>query len=232
MKRYIGLIAFYVVFIADLIIIAGGYDPLRYISKPLLLITLGAYFILNSRQSPGVFLRPMIAALFFSWLGDVLLLFDNRDPVFFLLGLSSFLIAHISYILFFAAIRQREQIKNRFILLLPVAVYYGLLMYILVPNLGSMDLPVRLYGAVICVMLVLALHLPRITPRPAGLWLIGGAVLFVISDSLLALNKFYRPFEGAGLAVMSTYGLAQLLLVKGALNYINDKKEIEANAKD
>jgi uncharacterized membrane protein YhhN len=47
-----------------------------------------------------------------------------------------------------------------------------------------------------------------------------GAVLFVVSDSLLAINKFYSSFELAGVLIMLTYGMAQLLIVTGAINYI------------
>lgn len=48
-----------------------------------------------------------------------------------------------------------------------------------------------------------------------GKWVITGALLFVASDSLLAINKFYQPFNSAGLAIMATYGLAQLFIVIG-----------------
>ena len=45
-----------------------------------------------------------------------------------------------------------------------------------------------------------------------------GALLFVISDSVLAINKFYQPFEVAGVIIMLTYGLAQLFIVEGAFS--------------
>jgi uncharacterized membrane protein YhhN len=47
-----------------------------------------------------------------------------------------------------------------------------------------------------------------------------GAILFVASDTMLALNKFYMPFEFAGAAIMVTYCFAQLLIVLGAVSYI------------
>jgi len=45
-------------------------------------------------------------------------------------------------------------------------------------------------------------------------------VLFVISDSVLAINKFYQPFEAANVIIMLTYGLAQLFIVTGAIRYL------------
>ena len=83
-----------------------------------------------------------------------------------------------------------------------------------------MKIPVLVYGVVISTMLLLALHLIFIKKREAGLWMVGGAVLFVISDSILAVNKFYHPFAGSGAAIMITYGLAQFCIIKGAIKYL------------
>lgn len=50
-----------------------------------------------------------------------------------------------------------------------------------------------------------------------------GALLFVLSDTVLAINKFYQPFELSGLVIMLAYGFAQLLIVTGAIYYIRNK---------
>ena len=160
-------------------------------------------------------------ALFFSWLGDALLMFQEKDPLFFLLGLSSFLIAHIFYIIFFHRVRIKEMVKGNPWLLLIVAVYYVGLITVLSPYLGEMKLPVLIYGIVISLMFMLAMHMLSISNKPAGQWMMTGALLFVISDSTLAINKFYRGFEIAGAVIMVTYGLAQLFIVEGASRYIS-----------
>jgi uncharacterized membrane protein YhhN len=69
-------------------------------------------------------------------------------------------------------------------------------------------------------MLIQALQAGRIKDLGAATLMIGGAVLFISSDSILAINKFYEPFEFAGIAIMLTYGIAQLLITLGALRYI------------
>jgi len=79
---------------------------------------------------------------------------------------------------------------------------------------------VRIYGIVICFMLLLAMHMAFMRKKQGGGWMTAGAFLFVISDSLLAINKFYSSFEGAGLLIMLTYGLAQLFITEGAIRYI------------
>ena len=50
--------------------------------------------------------------------------------------------------------------------------------------------------------------------------MMAGAFLFVVSDSVLAINKFYQSFEAAGIIIMLTYALAQLFIIKGATRYI------------
>jgi uncharacterized membrane protein YhhN len=70
-------------------------------------------------------------------------------------------------------------------------------------------------------MFLLALHMLFIKNKGAGKLMMFGALLFVASDSILAINKFYLPFEFAGIFIMLTYGLAQLLITIGAANYVN-----------
>jgi uncharacterized membrane protein YhhN len=105
--------------------------------------------------------------------------------------------------------------------MLAVAVYYFLLISLLSPYLGDLRFPVRLYGLVISFMFLLAMHMLYCKNKTAGLYFLAGAILFILSDSVLAINKFYRPFESAGIIIMLTYGLAQLFLATGAIRYIN-----------
>jgi uncharacterized membrane protein YhhN len=86
-----------------------------------------------------------------------------------------------------------------------------------------MKLPVRIYAVVISFMFMLAMHMLFIKNKTTGLWMMAGAFLFVVSDSLLAINKFFQPFEMAGFFVISTYGLAQLFITEGAIRYISSE---------
>jgi uncharacterized membrane protein YhhN len=99
-------------------------------------------------------------------------------------------------------------------------IYYAALLLLLFPHLGSMKIPVIVYGIVISLMFMLAMHMLFIKNKSAGRWMMSGALLFVLSDSLLAINKFYQPFELAGAVVILTYGLAQLFIIEGAGSYI------------
>lgn len=225
MKRQYWLIAFLLVLAADIIGIQINNEILQYISKPLIIPVLIGYFLSQTGFVASSLKRWIIAALFFSWSGDVLLMFQAKDEIFFLLGLSSFLLAHIFYIIFFHHVRVREGIKSNPWLLLVVAVYYVALIVWLSPYLGEMKLPVRIYGIVISFMFMLATHMLFIKNKWAGQWMMTGALLFVMSDSVLASNKFYQPFELAGVLIMLTYGFAQLFIVEGAIKYIRGLKE-------
>jgi len=223
------LFVFGMLLLVDVSAIAMNQEDLRFFSKPLLMPFLSAYFLQN--VSSRSFLRDCIlAALFFSWTGDVLLMFQTKtQPIFFLLGLSAFLVAHLCYIGFYHRIRITENIKGRWWLVMIVAFYYAMLITLLYPDLGDMRIPVLVYGIVISFMLLLALHMSYISNKIAGRRIMTGAILFVISDSLLAVNRFSQAFSGAGIMIMLTYGLAQYFMVTGALRYISSKEAAAAS---
>lgn len=220
MRKNFWIILFLIILAVDLTAVFLNKESLRYFTKPLIVVSLILYFISQISFVQSGLKKWILLALAFSLGGDILLLFETKDPVFFLLGLASFLIAHIFYIVFFHLIRIRENIAGNILLLLVVVVYYTALMTIISPFLENLKLPVRIYGVVISFMLLLALHTGFINNKKASMMIITGAVLFIISDSLLALNKFYAQFDYAGIGVMLTYGLAQLFIVDGAIKYI------------
>jgi uncharacterized membrane protein YhhN len=191
-----------------------------YISKPLIILSLGGYFLSQTGTVKSGLKKWVLLALFFSWAGDVLLMFEGKDQLFFLAGLSAFLVAHLFYIVFFHLVRIKENVRGRIWLLLIVVLYYASLISFLSRYLNDMNLPVRIYGLVISFMYMLALHMTYIKNKRAGLWMMTGALLFLISDSVLAVNKFYQHFAGADLTIMLTYGLAQLFIVEGAVRYL------------
>lgn len=188
---------------------------LNLVTKPLLVPTLAIAVFLWGRK--GKRLLIFLMALFFSFLGDVLLLFQQTDHLFFIFGLVSFLLAHIAYIIFFAGIKNASSAKPKtfYLYIFLIIVYCISLLYILNNSLGALKIPVTIYAIVISLMLIMALFAYGKLPVKVGRWFVLGALLFVFSDSLLAINKFYMPFFQAGFFIMLTYGLAQFCLVKG-----------------
>ncbi|HVI48323.1 MAG TPA: lysoplasmalogenase [Chitinophaga sp.] len=213
------LIIYFITLLADLILIGLQMEPYRYATKPLLMLILAVYFLSARTPMPQNRRLIMFAALLFSFAGDVLLLFNNL----FLPGLIAFLCAHICYIVFFLKIRYTNPpvVLCRYpLIFLNAALLIGFIMFML-PYLGSMLIPVMVYCTVIFIMVQSVLHCFHFRTQPAAWYCMTGAVLFMISDSLIAVDKFYHPLPAGGIWVMLTYGLAQCGLVYGSIKYFS-----------
>lgn len=219
MKINYWLVAYFLLLLADLVAVFTGYEMYRYATKPLLMPLLIGY-VLTSPVPLTIFIKKgILPALLFSWVGDGLLMLEARNGLFFISGLVAFLWAHIFYILAFTQILRQKKLRPNRRYLLPVSLYYIALMILLYPHLGSMKYPVMLYGWIISLMLLRTLQLSGLRNKKTALTIITGAALFIVSDSLLALNKFYQPYPYAGIGVMLTYGIAQFLITWGGRNY-------------
>lgn len=188
------------------------------VSKCMLLPSLCGYYV-TSRGRSVVF----VTALFFCWVGDVLLIFDRE--VFFLGGLVAFLTGHLLYILSYRQHRYAEggagllpTQKVRFSL--PIVLAGTGLFVVLSPGLGGLTLPVLIYSIVIVVMVMTAIFRYGYTSSESFWMVFAGAILFMVSDSLLALNKFLSPVPLAGFWIMLTYMAAQFLIVDGIRKHL------------
>ena len=193
----------------------SDYKDLRLFTKPLLLILLFAFVGFQSFRVQAI-KTVLLLALAFSWAGDMFLLFDTGAGMHFILGLASFLTAHIFFLILFYMIRKRRQpipSWNWMVTILALGYTVGLLT-ILFPSLGALRVPVLLYALILSCMFIASAQAFS-WQTSAGKWVIIGALLFVASDSLLALNKFYTPLPYAGFLIMSTYALAQLGITLG-----------------
>lgn len=184
--------------------------------KPLLLPLLIAA-VWKHRDFPTK--SMLLSALFFSWVGDVVIAYAFKGEIFFILGLVSFLIAHLFYIGIFAqSIKTKKQIKPyiswAFVVL---AVYLLAFIGLLYPHLNALKIPVIIYAMVIGTMMAMALRGCAHWRTDASTYIAFGALFFVISDSTLAVNKFYTPLSAASFWIMATYLLAQYALTKGVL---------------
>lgn len=219
MKHRWLLYLFGITLLAELIAIYYGFEYVQYITKPLLMIIMG-WFVLLQPISGKRIKALLLFAILFSLGGDVFLLFDQKGGPNFMLGLFSFLMAHLFYIVLFLHIKKshRPQRSWNAWIISSLLVYVTVLFYLLSPNLGELKIPVVIYALVLSTMLISAMHAFHFTNN-TGRWVIIGAFLFVMSDSLLAINKFYTPFAFAGLAIISTYALAQYLIITGVTKF-------------
>jgi uncharacterized membrane protein YhhN len=171
-----------------------------YLLKPLTtVLILGVCLSLEPVSGRGY--RDCVAvALLLSLAGDVCLMFEGQ--AWFAAGLGSFLLAHVGFIL--ALLKGVSPAPPPAWTLLPLL--YGLsLCAWLLPRAGRLRLAVAAYCLVLLGMTVAAaLRLQALGGRPA-LLATAGALLFVISDSSLALRQFGGPYRGAQALILSSY---------------------------
>lgn len=165
--------------------------------------------MLAAAHIPGRQGKLLAAGFLFSTGGDIALELD-RDNLF-VVGLALFLVAHLFYI---AAFLQDARLKaGRRPAIVLLLLYSSVLTYLLWPALGALRLPVLVYIVVITAMGMVA----AARPGPGAWLVVAGAFLFILSDSLIAINRFLRPVPANRFAVMSTYYSAQFLIAYGML---------------
>lgn len=188
---------------------------LRFYTKPLILISLIIYYYQQSSEIEKLIRNLTLLALIFSLLGDILLMFTHLNPNYFLSGLVAFLIAHIMYILAFR--KQKHSDKPSIGFLIALMIYGGLIFYLLREELNDMLIPVAIYMLVILTMAFSASRRKGSVSYNSYLLVLIGAIFFIISDSLIAINKFSSPVPLSNILIMSTYAIAQYLIVLGLL---------------
>lgn len=195
-------IAFFIFLAIEIYFSSSQQNSLVKVTKPLLMpLLMLMAFQLNTKE------KYLYIALFFSLLGDVFLMFGGE--LYFMLGLGSFLLAHVFYILLF-----RNQFNFSLFKAVPfAAATFGYFLFIKDGIDQNLLIPVGVYCIVITLMGIFAAG--RKTNNLSYNLVLIGSILFIISDSLIAFNKFYSPLPASSFWVMGTYGLAQFLIVLG-----------------
>jgi uncharacterized membrane protein YhhN len=191
--------------------------------KPLIVVSLAALYYQNSKLKSNIFLL----ALFFCWLGDIFLLFDQFGEIYFMAGLGSFLVAHILLIFLYGKLKMQhgdgfsgpQKARVSFPIILAIT---GLIS-VLYPNLGALKIPVIIYALALMVMVLQSVYRFGFTSLQSFWNVVAGALLFMLSDSILAINKFYQPLANADVLVIATYMAALFFIVKGVILHSVEK---------
>lgn len=188
-------------------------QPLYLAAKPLLMVTLLLYFISATRGYPH-WRVYVVAALVFSWAGDVFLISSE----WFIAGLVSFLIAHVFYIIAYQKTgAAKGQLKPLDIL--KFVLYGVVLIGLIYPGLGDLLIPVLIYALVLLSMGVWAHKRRGATSANSFKLVASGAILFALSDGLIAVNKFAFEIPAERILIMSIYMTAQYLIVQGLIKH-------------
>jgi uncharacterized membrane protein YhhN len=190
--------------VTDWIGVATRRDAVRVVVKPGTIVALIVAALVLDPSAAARDARPwFVAALVLSLAGDVLLLLPER---WFIGGLVAFLAAHLAYIV--GLVRWEDWPEGIWLAIGLVVVLGGVaaigrpLVASLRRSQPAMAAPVGGYLVVISAMVVVAFG-------TAAALVVVAALLFYTSDALLGWNRFVRPRDWAGLAVMVTYHLAQ-----------------------
>jgi len=230
MSKQKALIVIY--FILAIIEVVGEYlemVPLIFGTKPLLMITLFVWFYIQTKNySNNKYRKYLLISIVFAFGGDTFLMFFPYNEIFFLLGLGSFLIGQLFYVFAFSnSIKNSKETFNKPVgitLLVVFLAYYAVLMISLFPFLEDFLVPVLVYGIAVCAMGVSAgWRLNKVSISSFTTVFIG-AMLFVLSDTVIAVNQFL--YKGnlwmAQVSIMITYVLAQYLIAKGSIRYLKE----------
>lgn len=186
---------------------AGPRRTLVYVFKPLTTLLILAIALRPSSGAAGRYAGAVALGLVFSLAGDVFLMLPTDR---FREGLASFLGAHVCYIAAFTS-------GTGFVAEPAATVAFGALGLLLLRLLwsgvpGRLRVPVVLYVAVILTMAAQATGRALRIHDVSSLLAAAGAALFVVSDALLAWDRFRASFRFSRAAVLSTYFLAQWLI--------------------
>jgi len=220
MKTKLFSLLFALVYVVQLYAETAGNTLLLNFSKPLITISLMAW-LYSSTNLKGRFHKRIFMGLVFAFAGDVLLLQQLGRPSFFIYGLIAFLLCHIFYIRAFT-LDHKSNPKHRtpyFLWIVGVfAIFCSGLFFYLQPKLGAMQFPVLMYAIIITIMALMAVNRYGKVNIFSFKLILYGALFFLLSASVLAINKFAQPISQAGVLIMATYMIAQYLIVYGTIS--------------
>jgi uncharacterized membrane protein YhhN len=192
---------------AHLLTLFIGWDAGSTVTKLAIMPALLLGLLLALPRRRGNILVFGSIGIVLSWSGDALL--ESPGDIGFLLGLGSFLLAHLAYLVLFAGPLRERRIPWLAGL---YAVWWVALLVILVPHVGALVVPVAAYGLALAASAIAALGTNRLAMI--------GALVFLASDTILAFHLFYPGFEfwQIDFTIMLLYILGQGLIILGAVS--------------
>lgn len=212
-------VIFALIFILQLTLGNNSIGFLPYIIKPSIVLSLLTVLFLGTKLK-GRFHKRIFTGLIFALTGDILLIYAKQNEAYFMYGLLAFLLCHLFYIsafyLDFKSAQELDKKGARIAILLCAILAIGYYFF-LRPHLGIMKLPVMIYILVISMMMMMASFRNLRVNTISFKLILFGAIFFMLSDAILAYNKFVMPIDHTGLWIMATYMIAQYLITIGAI---------------
>ena len=213
---------FFMVFLAmilDWIADYKGWKKIEYFAKPSVMLFLFAWLFFSTNSLSG-FTIWFGVGLLLSLAGDVFLMLSER---WFIAGLVAFLLAHVAYIIGLNPTLPPFNIMGLFMAaligILAARLYQNIAAGLLAKGKDRLQKPVLVYTATISIVLLSALltfSRPDWDSRVATIVSIGTA-LFMLSDAILAWNKFVQPIKYGRVMNLGAYHLGQTILIYGVV---------------
>jgi uncharacterized membrane protein YhhN len=230
----LALIEFYAEFVVN--------RELIFFTKPLLMPLLALYFFFSIEGSRNKVHNWILAALFFSWIGDVSLMMTPeteqdvslmgiaKNKYYFFIGLIAFFVGHVFYIsVYLTHIKEGtfSLFRQSKLYFTPILIHTVAMLAIVVPAVFNdpeksiATVPVIFYAMMLASMVGFALNRYNNTNMASFKSVLIGSVLFLISDSLIALNFLVMnaSIPHGSLMIITTYVAAQFLIVDGVLKH-------------
>ena len=204
-------LVFILVSVLEIVGVLFKIPMLVLIFKPLILLSLIALYAVSVSKRNEIY----ILALIFSFFGDVFLIFDGE--LFFIVGLVSFLISHLIFIKIVVNRLQKSTVSSVVFSVAPFLILLLFLIFFLKPYLNELLFPVIIYGITISIFGMVSLLDYLNTKTKKALFMFIGAIIFICSDGLLAINKFYSANAIFAVLVMITYIIAQYFICKSMI---------------
>jgi uncharacterized membrane protein YhhN len=214
------LYCFFLNAVLHIVFIILDKETLRRISKILIVPLLLAVYIAGA----GIKFVLPIFALVLGWIGDVLLLrIDKKN--YLNLGLASFLLGHLCYIISFLQILGFFGFENAIgsinilaiVIFVPPAIVLGVVVFRLIKPLKELYIPVILYMTFLEILTLFGFQVSLFNPGFAGLLILSGCLCFMISDTILAYYTFRKLKRSGSVFLMGYYMLAQAEIILGIM---------------
>lgn len=217
-KKYL----FWLIALAQIIAILFDIELLDRISKSALMFSLLIYFWDQTEsQKDSKWVRYTTLAIVFTWIGDIMFLLYVKNFLFFFAGISAYFAAHIFLLFAFSKATFSEKIKFHFSIVPLIALAYTVLMgYLIVPYLdGVIQVPISLYVLSTLFLVIYAWYRKPQTNTESFLWVFLGVILIVISDSVLAINRFSNTVPYAQYITTICFIVAHWLIINGLIKH-------------
>ena len=218
----------HVTFSIVLLILIIGYllveyyavNSLLHFSKPLVIIALISYLI-SKTSVRGRFHKRILGGLFFAAIGDILLTFTTSlGEQYFNYGFICFMLCNVFFIsafyLDFKSAPELDKKGARFAIII-CGILSTCFFFYLRPHLGLMRVPILAYTLIISLMVMMSAFRHLRVNQISFKLILAGAILFMLSDALFALNRFVWNAPYVGLLITGSYFIAQYLVTLGTV---------------